>query len=414
MTSRWAWGLFALAVFTIHAVSPMRVQSDSIWNVPVALSLLHRGDFTLDEYEAALSTTQHGVDHRDGHAYNTFPIGPSMIALPFLALADLVPISRWQTNSRAEAALKLGFFDTTEVLLGSMCVALSALLMGLLVQKRTEHRATAWLAAGVLAFASPAWSTASRALWQHGPAMLFLTAALWAWLGRAQGFRWAIALGFFLACAFVCRPTTAIPIVVISSAVALFERRRLPGLMLGAALVATPWLMLNQSMWQSWLPPYYLPGRLDAPPRLFIEALAGNLVSAGRGLLVFCPLVLLVFKGARRDLLTVVCLFVLLTHWVVISRFAHWWAGHAFGPRLFTELTPFWVLLLVPWFERLYLQRQWRSVGGLMTAVLLALTLFIHARGALSKRPWRWNTQPVDIDDQPSRVWDFRDLQFLR
>ena len=47
-------------------------------------------------------------------------------------------------------------------------------------------------------------------------------------------------------------------------------------------------------------------------------------------------------------------------------------------------------------------------------ALLFAITLFIHARGALSKRPWEWNTAPVNIDEQPDRVWDYRDLQFLR
>jgi hypothetical protein len=27
---------------------------------------------------------------------------------------------------------------------------------------------------------------------------------------------------------------------------------------------------------------------------------------------------------------------------------------------------------------------------------------------------YRWNAEPVDIDVQPSRLWDWRDLPFLR
>jgi hypothetical protein len=27
---------------------------------------------------------------------------------------------------------------------------------------------------------------------------------------------------------------------------------------------------------------------------------------------------------------------------------------------------------------------------------------------------YRWNAEPVNIDVQPSRLWDWRDLQFLR
>jgi hypothetical protein len=110
----------------------------------------------------------------------------------------------------------------------------------------------------------------------------------------------------------------------------------------------------------------------------------------------------------------VVALLIGVTHWVVISRFPHWWGGHSFGPRLFTELTPVWALLLLPWFDVLFVQQRWRTAAGALTAVLLAVTLGIHARGALSKKPWGWNDTPVNIDERPARLWDFTDLQFLR
>lgn len=410
MTRFGPW-LFGVAVFVLHAISPLHVQTDSQWNVPVALSLLHHGDTTLDEYRDARALTQHGVEEHDGHWYNAFPLGPSLVALPLVALADLVPNQRWQSHSHAEAALKISFFDTTEVLVGSLCVAVSAALMVLIIRARAAHRLTPWLGAFVLAFASPAWSTASRGLWQHGPAMLFLTLALWVWLGARP-----FALGLCLAAAFTCRPTTAIPIAVICLAMAKSpsERRHLAWVGLGATVVAAPWLVVNHSMWGQWLPPYYLPSRLEGNGAVFAEALLGNLVSAGRGLLIFCPIIALISKGVRRDVLSAVAISVLVLHWLAISRFPHWWAGHSFGPRLFTELTPFWVLLLVPWLDTLFVQRRWWRVPGLVTAALIACTAAIHARGALSKRPWSWNTTPVNIDDAPERLWDFRDLQFLR
>ncbi len=403
--------MFALAVGVIHAVSPMRVQSDSIWNVPVALSVLHHGDFTLDEYTDALAKTEHGVDRVGAHAYNTFPIGPSLVALPFLALAELVPNGRWRSNAHAESALRLGFFDTTEVLVGSLCVAVSVLFVFFTARSRATHPMSAWVVAFVVAFASPAWSTASRSLWQHGPAMMFLSTALWAWLvGKTRAS--SALLGAMLACAFVCRPTAAIPMLVICVAVLLRERARLPLIIVGAVIIALPWLWLNESIWGRLLPPYYLPSRLEGGS--FFEALAGNVVSAGRGLLIFCPLAVLMARGARRDVFTAVALCTLVAHWVIISRFPHWWAGHSFGPRLFTELTPFWALLIGPWFDVLFAQHRWHTPAGMLTAALLALTVFIHARGALSKQPWGWNDTPVNIDDRPTRVWDYGDLQFLR
>ena len=474
MTRAGPW-LFALAVFVIHAISPLHTQTDSQWSIPVALSLLHHGDATLDEYQRALELSQHGVDERGGHFYNTFPLGPSLVALPFVALAELVPSERWQTHAHAEAELKVAFFDTTEVLVGSVCVALSTALMLLIIRARATHRLTPWLGAFVLAFASPAWSTASRGLWQHAPAMLFLTLALWAWLGARP-----LVLGLSLAAAFTCRPTTAIPIVVIAVAMVASreQRRRLGWVTLGALVVGLPWLAMNRSMWGEWLAPYYLPSRLETSGSLFFEALLGNLFSAGRGLLIFCPVIILIFRPGARGAgtpgesrghpfrpepvegatsselgsvhqalsvhghastgsartgfaldsnfnqpspgdrgypkTTAVCFTVLLLHWVAISRFPHWWAGHSFGPRLFTELTPFWVLLLVPWLDSLFSQKRWLRAPGLITAALIICTVSIHARGALSKRPWLWNTVPVNIDDSPARVWDFGDLQFLR
>jgi len=45
---------------------------------------------------------------------------------------------------------------------------------------------------------------------------------------------------------------------------------------------------------------------------------------------------------------------------------------------------------------------------------LIVVSFFIHCRGATSWDTHVWNEEPVGVDDNPTRVWDWRDIQFLR
>ena len=52
-------------------------------------------------------------------------------------------------------------------------------------------------------------------------------------------------------------------------------------------------------------------------------------------------------------------------------------------------------------------------LGGLLFC-MIAMSFFVHYRGATNQDVYNWNTTPVNIDLAPSRVWDWRDAQFLR
>jgi hypothetical protein len=55
--------------------------------------------------------------------------------------------------------------------------------------------------------------------------------------------------------------------------------------------------------------------------------------------------------------------------------------------------------------------RSWLSFG---IAVFAALGVVIHAQGALRTPPMYWNVIPNNIDQNLSRLWDWKDPQFLR
>src|SRR5262249_38064441 len=141
------------------------------------------------------------------------------------------------------------------------------------------------------AFGTAAWSTASRALWQHGPSMLMLTLALYL-IVRARERPWIAQLaGLPLAFAYVIRPTNSLSILLLSAFVFLTYRRYFLRYVAGGLMVAVPFFLYNLAVYGAPLSPYYLPDRIGSNPA-FLEALAANLVSPARGLFFASPVLL--------------------------------------------------------------------------------------------------------------------------
>jgi hypothetical protein len=178
---------------------------------------------------------------------------------------------------------------------------------------------------------------------------------------------------------------------------------------------------VNVTAYGSPLPPYYAAQRIGSTPHFF-EALAGNLVSPSRGLLLFSPVlglavVGIVLKvGARTlDGVDVVLAGCVLAHWVAISSFPRWWGGDAFGPRFFSDMVPFLVVLAVPVVAALATASGVRRTLALgACSALVAVSVAINFAGAYLPSTWCWNVIPANLDTRPDRLWSWRDPQFLR
>jgi len=109
-----------------------------------------------------------------------------------------------------------------------------------------------------------------------------------------------------------------------------------------------------------------------------------------------------------------------------VSAFANlwgdWWGGASFGPRYTTELIPWMVLLAVLAIkgrtqaassddaaQNRFPGRQAENICG---ALLLILSVFINAQGALSMDTWKWS-QPATDQQLRARLWDWSRPQFL-
>ena len=418
----WDAGIFA-AVFLVYLLSPLRSSVDSSFVLPRAYSLLHGDGGALDAMVMADPAT-HGVTLApNGQIHSMYPVGPSLLALPVVAVLDLiVPDLRASLLDRTTAV-------EIEAFLAALISAMSAVLMWRQARRATRRVGVALLAVMIFAFASPMWSTASRGLCQHGPLVL-LTLGAWLALRRAgdEGHatrRWLLVAGLLAAFTVVTRPL-GVAFVLVASIHAIVVHRRDAIVFLSAgAAVAACWIVFNWLTEGQFVSPYYLPGTFPIRGGAWYERVFGQLISPSRGLLIFSPIFLLAFIGPlskwrggtldRHDGLAIGATISLL--FVHLGSSA-WWAGHSYGPRFMTDAVPFLVYLCIDPLERLAaMPRSWTRTG-LRAAVtgLVLISVAMHLNGATNRNLETWNQKPRSIGDPSEyhRLWDWRHPQFLQ
>jgi hypothetical protein len=401
-----------MAFFAVYALSVIATPSDSRWSLHTAMSLVRGEAGDLTAYEPVLARNgYYAIVYCNERPRTLFPVGVSILAMPIVGVISLV-------NPDFEASLRTRIPAQTEKVIASFYGALAGVLFFWLIFARFRSTLTALGATIIFAFATPMWSTATRALWQHGPLVLMLVAAMLL-LIRAR--EWPALVQYAalpLAFAFVIRPTAAIPIAVISAVVLVCHRRWFLRYLAWAAVIAVPWFVYNHATCGTLLPAYYLPGRLGTTT--FDEALLGNLISPARGLFVYSPVLLFALsgfvlalrEGSERVRETAFAVIVAL-HWLAISLFPHWWAGHSYGPRFMTDVVPFLVYFMT-FNIRLSAGALARSAVLPAIALLAAVSIVIHAQGALNGAPHLWNVVPSNVDKDLSRLWDWSDPAFIR
>src|SRR5262249_61024148 len=129
--------------------------------------------------------------------------------------------------------------------------------------------------------------------------------------------------------------------------------------LLVAVPIAAVFLAYNYSVYHALLSPYYRTPLDGVRPHNWAKlggALAANLISPSRGLLIYTPICLFALwsmeRGKWRTPLAPWLTALAILHWFVISSHTiNWWAGHCYRPRFFTDLTPVFVLFLIPYVE---------------------------------------------------------------
>jgi hypothetical protein len=434
--------LLFLGVYFFSGLSRISTSFDSRWSVFIAMSVWNHGDTNLDEYPDAIRSTDeyalecvdsagHVLTHVatcNGHWYNSYPIGGPLLAAP-LVVAEVEILRAAQpllAHIHSSQPVIDGFLHDNYVVAhalmeeeaASFLLAVSAVVMYFIARRFLPAGRSVWLAL-LFALATSAYSVAGRALWQHTPSMLLLTIIIYMLLRAEETPALAAWAGLPVALAYTVRPTDSLFVLIFTAYVAVRHRHYLIWYLLAAAPVAIAFVGYNESVYHSILSPYYqtpLDGFLPRNwPKLGV-GLAGNLISPSRGLFIYTPVFLFsiwsMLRGKWRTPLAPWLAVLALAHWVAISAYvANWWAGQCYGPRFFTDLTPVFVLFLIPYFA------DWTTLSRAVriTLIALALTGFaMHLRGGWSSAVYEWNVKPTDIDHHPERNWDWSDPPFLR
>jgi hypothetical protein len=440
---------FAIFVFVwlSHASSRTWTSSDSRWTIPTALNIIDRGSANLDNYasmveqnnfyaidcvigETTIRPLKSLAQCAGGHLYNFYPIGVAVLAVPEVYLirkltlvADGIPwVRRLIKNSYRRRLLEGDLVFThplVEALIASFWIAGATIFIYLIARHFLTPLRSATVAL-LFAFGTPAWSTASRALWQHGASILLISIAFLALLKAERHAAWLALAGLTLAFAMVVRPTNLIVFVAVCLYLITIQNRRLWIFIAAAIPVFALFVAWAWSVYGVPIAPYYWPHRPGsnslALHRSFFEALIGNLISPGRGLFVYVPVYLLsIFSMFQRPSdsafarLRPFVIGILVTHWILISTFEDWWAGWAFGPRYFSDVTPLFVFLLIPMFR----QGRFKQLRTVLFVLSLA-SVAIQYGGANRQADYDWNRTPVSVDQNPKRVWDWSDIAFFR
>jgi hypothetical protein len=398
------------------------------------MSIIRQGNTDLDEYKEILEKNNYyAIEEIDEHYYTIFPIGVSIVAVPFVyakergsdvlsSIGDIL-VKYHIIGSQYKAINPTKILKTLRIerFIASFIVALTSVFIYIICYRFFQSKYSLLISL-IFAFCTSAWSTASRALWQHGPSMLMLTIGLYIILRAREKPPLIQYASIPLAFSYVIRPTNVVSIFLLTVYVAIQYRRYLLHYLLWAMIIAVPFLFFNFSIYHSLLSPYYSPQKIGSNPDFF-EALAGNLISPARGLFVFTPILLfsiygvvLRIKNNQADKLDYFLLVIIFLHWVVISSAdPKWWAGHSFGPRLFSDMTPYFIYFLIPGVAGISKLNGLRKVFFVSAfTCFIIISFFIHFRGGTKPVVYGWNAKPVNVDERPARVWDWRDIQFLR
>ena len=416
--------LVFLTAYAVYLNSGNATPLDSMWTLPVSMSILKQGNTDLDEYQSLIDQTEEGsylIQKINGHLYANYPASIALLVAPFVFAAE--QIARLAYSVDLAAYMQNAIPQLLEMAIASLFAATTVLLLFRMAREFLDMWPALALAF-IFAFGTAAWSVASRALWRNGISMFILTVALYLIVLARNKPRLIQFVSLPLAFSFTVRGTNGLSIAFLTLYVLLQYRSYFWRYLLWALPVVVPFALYNQAIYQAPASPYYsIYQPFTAAHANLIEGALGNLISPSRGLLIFSPVLILAAAGVvvklkqhTIDRLDGILIAIIVLHWLVISDFDLWWGGWAYGPRFFADVLPYFFYLMIPAMAALVKltgARKW-IVAGVVT-VLAGFSCFVHYRGANAREVINeWHTWPIDLGNSSARLWDWSDPQFLR
>jgi hypothetical protein len=395
------------------------------------LALLHGGTLYLDPVAEAArmgyARSYWIVPARGGrHLASLYPVVTPLVATPlYLPAAVYLERRGWGDVDAVRAAAEL-----SEKLAASVIAAACAGLMFWLLRRRLA-RSRALLLAVAFAFGTETWVISSQALWQHGVAELLVAVALLALTAPAAAVpavpvaavaadtglpsRRSLAVAGLVAGLLVAnRPFDAVLAAAFALAAVCLARsspgprRRQVGWFFAAAAVPLLLTALYDLVVFGNLAGGYETLAASAGRELLrqplLTGLAGELLSPGKGLLVYSPFLVVLVAGGRRVLdrpgraVAVAGLLAVVAQLLLYAK-TDFRAGRCYGPRFLTDLLPLLVWLSAPAVAAL------RRRGLAAFAAAASFAICVQAVGAFY--------YPSADSDAWMDVWKLGDAPFL-
>jgi 4-amino-4-deoxy-L-arabinose transferase-like glycosyltransferase len=374
VTQALAVGIFLLSVYLL-TYSGRFHSSDGQAMFAVTESLVRRGDYDINQL--LWMGQQQGTYGLDGELYCRKGIATSLLSLPLAWMGLVAPF--W------------GMVQTT-LLFNALVTALTGLLVYLYV-KRLGYPASASLVLSlVFGLATLAWPYA-KYFFSDPLAGLGLFGTAYFLLryrdnGRTSDTLWAgTSLGLAVATRFANIITFPLFGLLLLAYIRTGDKgqgardKYLPPILAFALPLALTALLLggyNYARYGDVLQTGYLPQEKFSTP--WLEGISGLLVSPGRGLFLYAPILLVSLLTIpafvrRHRLEAALALLVSASYVLLYSRWFFWHAGYAWGPRFLVPILPFAVILMAPLVEKL------SGKGWLAFAALCLVSVAIQILG---------------------------------
>jgi hypothetical protein len=410
--------LFLVAFFFYNVNLRPIAAGDSVPASLIPVTLLTEGTLRMDKYNDYYTDYYRKILHSEKKIpnvyffhkteagfFSTYPIATGLLVTPLYA----VPVGLYSLFHPTTAEWVF-FAQVAEKIAAATVASGAAVLFYLICLRLSLRRWRAWVLTFAYAFASEAWTISSQALWQHGPGVFFILAACLAALAHLgnPSARKALLIGFCCGFAIAIRPTN----VLFAAALGGWVLIRRPSFWFYYLFPVTVFCVAlasyNAAIFGNVRGGYTAPFQGN-----FLEGFSGILFSPGRGFFLYFPLAFFGLAGyyravRRRDSdigFYSVLIFSFAAQILLLSKWPTWWGGHCFGPRYLTEVQPMILLASIPWFR----EARIGSLPGIAFAIFFVWSLFIQGVGAFVYPSGGWDMTPVNIDDRPSRAWDWID-----
>ena len=392
--------LIAILLFACYLLTYTGIiqSSDGLAMFATTESIVRRGE--VDTSQLLWMDIQQGSFGPDGELYSRKGLGMTLLALPLVWLARLWPA--------------LGLTQTA-LLLNPLLTAWTGGLLYLAVIRLGWSRFAAIATALAYGLATLAWPYTQTFFSDSMAGWGLFAASYWLLAFQQEKHKhilfWA---GLAWGLAYLSRSINLVtlPVYGLALAAVLAEGR---GLGIGDWRLGTrrpnpqspvpnpqfrEWILFASpilaaglvSLWWNWLRFGSLLESGYVESEAFngdwLVGLVGLLVSPGRGLLWYSPVLLLVPLGVgwfwrRARWLLMSSAGVALLYWLLYAKWYMWHGGYSWGPRFLVPVLPFLLLMTAPAWQWIFVEERWGRVVRWLTTLLVLLSLGIQWLGLL-------------------------------